>query len=93
MLLLVPAPTRHMHEDHETALNMVSGRVGMWFGPLEHYLEVQPGDFRYIPADMSCTPVQPRATPRGHRRSARLTHPNEQESVVAPQLEHMHPAA
>ena len=72
----------HLHESHETALYIVSGRVGMWFGPeLGEYLEVGAGDFLYIPADMPHLPYNPSATETCVALIAR-TDPNEQESVV-----------
>src|SRR5262245_39494002 len=59
-LITIPPGGRahaHLHADHETALYIASGCVGMWYGPeLEQYLEVQVGDFLYIPANM---PHQP----------------------------------
>jgi uncharacterized RmlC-like cupin family protein len=81
----------HLHENHETALYVVSGRVGMWSGPeLEHYLEVQPGDFLYIPANVPHQPFNLSETEPATAVAAR-TDPNEQESVVLlPKLEHLH---
>jgi uncharacterized RmlC-like cupin family protein len=41
----------HYHEEHETALYMVSGVIDMWYGDqLEHYEECLAGDYIYIPA-------------------------------------------
>jgi len=90
-LITIPPGGRahaHLHEDHETALYVVSGRVGMWYGPeLEHYLEVQPGDFLYIPANMPHQPFNLSDTEGASAVGAR-TDPNEQESVVLlPELE------
>ena len=76
------ARTHTCTSDHETALYIVSGHVGMWFGPeLEQYLEVQPGDFLYIPADMPHQPFNLSDT-EGASARRRRTDPNEQESVV-----------
>jgi uncharacterized RmlC-like cupin family protein len=48
--------TAHLHE-HETAIYLISGRVGMDFGEgLDERLEAQPGDLVYIPGG---TPHRP----------------------------------
>jgi uncharacterized RmlC-like cupin family protein len=81
----------HLHEHHETALYVIGGRVGMWYGPeLEHYLEVTAGDFLYIPANLPHQPFNLSDTEEAAAVGAR-TDPNEQESVVLlPQLEGRH---
>jgi uncharacterized RmlC-like cupin family protein len=83
----------HLHEGHETALYVLGGRVGMWYGPkLEHYLEVGAGDFLYIPANLPHLPFNLSETEEASAVGAR-TDPNEQESVVLlPALESIHPA-
>jgi uncharacterized RmlC-like cupin family protein len=44
----------HKHADHETAIYVLSGKSGMWFGEkLEQHLVVHAGDFLYIPANMA----------------------------------------
>ena len=82
----------HLHESHETALYIVSGRVGMWFGPeLGEYVEVGAGDFLYIPANMPHQPFNLSETECATAIGAR-TDASEQESVVLlPELENVHP--
>jgi uncharacterized RmlC-like cupin family protein len=78
----------HKHEGHETAIYLLSGKSGMWYGEaLEHHLVARAGDFLYIPANMphlpynlsdaeSCTAVVAR------------TDPNDQESIkLLPELD------
>ncbi len=80
----------HLHEDHETAIYVISGEAGMWYGEkLKEHVVCRAGDYVYIPAgvphlpyndsDEACTAVIAR------------TDPNEQESVVLlPELEKAH---
>ena len=94
-LLTVPPGTRakaHKHARHETALHVLSGEVGMWYGDrLEHHMITQAGDFVYIPADMPHLPYNRSATEPAVAIVAR-TDPNEQESVVMlPELDTIHP--
>lgn len=50
----------HKHQAHETAIYVLSGRSAMWFGEgLGRHIEVEPGDFLYIPADMPHQPYNP----------------------------------
>jgi uncharacterized RmlC-like cupin family protein len=89
-LLTIPPGGRakaHMHENHETAIYVISGEAHTWYGErLEEHAIVRAGEFFYIPAgvphlpanlsDQPCTAVIAR------------TDPNEQESVVLlPELE------
>ncbi len=71
----------HLHEAHESAVYVVSGRARTWFGErLEEFADMGPGEMMYIPAgvphlpanlgDEPCTAIIAR------------TDPNEQESVV-----------
>jgi uncharacterized RmlC-like cupin family protein len=78
----------HKHASHETAIYVLSGVSGMWFGQnLEQHMEVKAGDFLYIPADMPHLPYNPSSTENCVALIAR-TDPNEQESVVLlPELE------
>jgi uncharacterized RmlC-like cupin family protein len=78
----------HKHEGHETAIYVLSGVSGMWYGQqLEQHMEVKAGDFLYIPSDMPHLPYNPSATENCVAMIAR-TDPNEQESVVLlPRLE------
>lgn len=84
-LLTVPPGGRakaHLHENHETALYVLQGRAGMWFGErLEGHVEVQAGDFLYIPAGMPHLPYNASGVDPCVAVVAR-TDPNEQESVV-----------
>jgi uncharacterized RmlC-like cupin family protein len=83
----------HKHASHETAIHVLTGVSGMWFGEqLEQHFIVKAGDFLYIPADMPHLPYNPSATEPCTAIIAR-TDPNEQESVVLlPHLEAIHPA-
>lgn len=84
-LLTMPPGARanaHLHEDHETAIYVISGEAEMWYGDrLEHYMVVGPGDFLYIPAGTPHLPGNPSSTDACTALIAR-TDPNEQESVV-----------
>ena len=84
----------HKHEAHETAIHMLSGELGCWFGDrLEHHLFAKAGDFIYIPADVPHLPYNPSATENCVAVIAR-TDPNEQESVVLlPELDAIHAEA
>lgn len=95
-LLTVPPGGRakaHKHKTHETAIYVLSGEGGMYYGErLEHHLTVKAGDFLYIPADMPHLPYNPSATEPCCTVIAR-TDPNEQESVVMlPELDGIPPA-
>ncbi len=94
-LLTVPPGGRakaHKHERHETALHVLTGEVGMWYGDrLEHHMITQAGDFVYIPADTPHVPYNRSTTEPAVAVVAR-TDPNEQESVVMlPELDAIHP--
>ncbi len=72
----------HLHEDHETALYVVSGRAATRYGPnLEHYVESVAGDFVYIAAGVPHQPFNLSETEPAVYIVAR-TDPNEEESVV-----------
>lgn len=72
----------HLHEDHETAIYVVSGEAEMWFGEnLEEHLTMSAGDYLYIPAGVPHLPANPHPTEPCVGILAR-TDPNEQESVV-----------
>jgi uncharacterized RmlC-like cupin family protein len=86
-------PTRellkaHKHDDHETAIYVLSGESGCWYGDkLQHHLIAHAGDFLYIPANMPHLPYNLSDTESCVAVIAR-TDPNEQESVVLlPELE------
>lgn len=95
-LLTIPPGGRakaHLHEAHETAIHVLSGNSGMWYGPrLEHHMTAGAGEFVYIPAGVPHLPYNSSATEPCVAVIAR-TDPNEQESVVLrPDLEDIHPA-
>jgi uncharacterized RmlC-like cupin family protein len=93
-LLTIPPGARakaHKHQSHETALHVLSGEVGMWYGErLENHMVNRAGDFVYIPANVPHLPYNLSATEPATAVVAR-TDPNEQESVVLlPELEGIH---
>ena len=55
-ILTMPPGARtkaHKHERHETAIYVLSGEAGTWYGErLEHHIVSRAGDFVYIPADV-----------------------------------------
>ena len=81
----------HLHQNHETAIYVLSGEGAMWYGEnLAEHLTMKPGDFLYIPAGMPHLPYNPSQTEPLLAVLAR-TDPNEQESVVLlPELESIH---
>ncbi|HHY56770.1 MAG TPA: ClbS/DfsB family four-helix bundle protein [Chloroflexi bacterium] len=92
-LLKMPPGVRaraHLHENHETAIYLISGQAAMWYGPnLEHHLEMQAGEFLYIPAGVPHLPYNPSPDQEAVAVLAR-TDPNEQESVrLLPELEEL----
>jgi uncharacterized RmlC-like cupin family protein len=94
-LLTVPPGGRakaHKHEAHETAIYVLTGEAGMWYGErLEHHMVTRAGDFVYIPANMPHLPYNRSQTEPATAVVAR-TDPNEQESVVMlPELDAIHP--
>src|SRR5208337_846098 len=84
-LLTIPPGARakaHKHASHETAIHVLSGEAGMWFGErLERHMVARAGDFVYIPADTPHLPYNLSQTEPAIAVVAR-TDPNEQESVV-----------
>jgi uncharacterized RmlC-like cupin family protein len=81
----------HKHEGHETAVYIMSGISGMWFGEqLEHHAVCKAGDFVYIPANVPHLPYNPSQSEPCIALISR-TDPNEQESVVLlPDLDAIH---
>jgi len=72
----------HKHQGHETAIYVLSGKSGMWYGEaLEHHLIACAGDFLYIPADMPHLPYNLSGVESCVAVIAR-TDPKDQESVV-----------
>jgi uncharacterized RmlC-like cupin family protein len=83
-LLEVPSGGRakaHLHENHESAIYVLSGVGEMYFGDrLQEHVTVNTGEFLYIPAGVPHLPVN-----RSDRPCVAViarTDPNEQESVV-----------
>ena len=81
----------HKHMDHETAIYVLSGESGMWYGDkLERHLVVRAGDFLYIPANVPHLPYNLSELESCIAVIAR-TDPDEQESVVLlPKLDAVH---
>ncbi len=81
----------HLHENHETAIYVISGQSVMWYGErLEERVEVNSGDFVFIPAGVPHLPYNPSETEICTAVIAR-TDPNEQESVkLLPELDGIH---
>jgi uncharacterized RmlC-like cupin family protein len=72
----------HKHEDHETAIYVLTGESGMWYGEkLDQHLVARAGDFLYIPANMPHLAYNESETESCVAIIAR-TDPNDQESVV-----------
>lgn len=82
----------HKHENHETAIYILSGVSEMWFGDrLEHHAVCAAGDFIYIPANVPHLPFN-MSTSEPCVAIISRTDPNEQESVVLmPELDTFHP--
>ena len=84
-LLTIPPGGRakaHLHENHETAIYVLSGEGGMWYGEqLEEQMVCKAGDYVYIPAGVPHLPYNASETEVCTAVVAR-TDPNEQESVV-----------
>jgi len=80
----------HLHEAHETAIYVLGGTAGMWFGDgLKEHLEAKTGDFVYIPAGMPHLPYNLSQSEPCTAVVAR-TDPNEQESVrLLPKPKHL----
>ena len=78
----------HFHEDHETAIYVVSGEVDLWYGEdLKHHEIARAGDYIYIAAGVSHVAVNRSQTEPMIAVAAR-TDPSDQESVVLqPELE------
>nr|PZN52116.1 MAG: cupin [Chloroflexota bacterium] len=90
-LLSIPPGGRaraHLHENHETAIYVLSGESYMWYGDnLSQYMEIRAGEFLYIPPGTPHLPGNLSSTEPCVAVIAR-TDPNEQESVVLlPELE------
>ena len=72
----------HVHENHESAIYVISGEAEMWWGEqLNHHEVLAAGDFVYIPPGVPHLPANRSLTEPARAVVAR-TDPNEQESVV-----------
>ncbi len=84
MVLTIPPGGRanaHLHEDHETAIYVLSGEAEMWYGEsLSENLTVRAGEFLFIPAGVPHLPMNTADEPV--TAVLARTDPNEQESVV-----------
>ena len=94
-MLTIPPGGRakaHKHEAHETAIYVLSGESGMYYGEqLEHHMIAGAGDYVYIPANVPHLPYNTSTTLPCTAIISR-TDANEQESVVLmPQLEGLRP--
>ena len=77
----------HLHEDHESAIYVISGTADFWSGPrLEHHVVVGPGEFLHIPAGVPHLPANTRA--ETVEAVLARSDPHEQERVVTlPELD------
>ena len=72
----------HLHEEHESAVYVLSGEAVMWHGErLEQRMDIRAGDFVYIPAGVPHLPANPSESEPVVAVIAR-TDPSEQESVL-----------
>jgi uncharacterized RmlC-like cupin family protein len=92
---VIPPGTRgkvHLHENHESAIYILSGEGELWHGErLEHHETMRPGDMIYIPAGMPHLAAN--LASEALTAVIARTDPNEQESVtLLPELEGAVPA-
>ena len=72
----------HLLENHESAVYVISGEAGMWYGDgLRQHMWMRAGDFAHIPANVPHLPYNASETTPCIGLIAR-TDPNEQESVT-----------
>ncbi|HUI53889.1 MAG TPA: cupin domain-containing protein [Bryobacteraceae bacterium] len=72
----------HLHENHESAIYVLSGEAGMWYGEgLREHVWMRAGDFVYIPANTPHLPYNASEHTLCRGLVAR-TDPNDQESVT-----------
>jgi uncharacterized RmlC-like cupin family protein len=91
-LVTIPAGSRgraHLHEAHETAIYVLSGRAVVWSGEgLTDRTQIGTGDLLYIPAGEPHLPVNDGDEPVTVVLAR--TDPSDQESVVLlPELDHL----
>src|SRR6516164_1757192 len=94
-VVIIPPGARakaHRHDGHESAIHILSGESGMWYGErLEEHLTAKAGDFVYIPAETPHLPYNLSTTESCVAVIAR-TDPHEQESVILlPELDGIYP--
>jgi uncharacterized RmlC-like cupin family protein len=77
----------HLHEQHESAIYVISGTADFWSGAgLEHHVVLRPGEFLHIPAGVPHLPANTSSEPV--EAVIARSDPNEQESVVTlPELD------
>jgi uncharacterized RmlC-like cupin family protein len=77
----------HLHEDHESAIYVISGTADFWSGPrLEHHVVISAGEFLHIPAGVPHLPANTGQEPV--EAVLARSDPHEQESVVTlPELD------
>ncbi len=84
-LVVIPPLARakpHLHQNHESAVYVLSGEAGMWYGDgLREHVWMHTGDFVYIPANVPHLPYNPSDIVPCQGLIAR-TDPDEQESVT-----------
>ena len=95
-LITMPPGARaktHMHRSHETAIYVLSGESGTWYGDrLEHHVVARAGDFLYMPPGIPHLPYNLSQSEPVTAVIAR-TDPNDQESVIMlPELDALRPA-
>ena len=72
----------HLHQNHESAIYVITGEAEMWWGEqLSHHEVLAAGDFVYIPPGVPHLPANRSQTEPATAVVAR-TDPNDQESVV-----------
>ena len=81
----------HKHELHETAIYVLSGVGGTYYGEnLEHHVVARAGEFLYMPPNVPHLPYNMSKTEPAIAVIAR-TDPNDQESVILmPELDGIH---
>jgi len=83
--LVLPPGARaepHLHEEHESAVYVLSGEAVMWHGErLEERMKIRAGDFVYIPPGVPHLPANASDSEPVVAVIAR-TDPREQESVL-----------
>ena len=81
----------HTHESHETAIYVLSGESGIWYGDrLQHHVTARAGEFLYMPPGVPHLPYNLSQSEPVTAVIAR-TDPNDQESVILlPELDAIH---